>query len=434
MNSHKKYGVHRYANRHKISWPRAAPIILACLIAWGYAISALPAFAAEEAQNPFTKALTDGRAYVDLRYRFEHVDQDGLGNAAKASTLRARFGYVSGTAYNFSARAEFEVIEPIGNDSFNSTTNGKSTYPTVADPEQAEINQLYLRYSGMPKSSLTIGRQRLILDNARFIGNVGFRQNEQTFDSAVLSNTSIPDTALTYAYLWNVNRIFGDSSTSGDFRTNAHLLNAHYAGFKFVKPTAYTYLIDFTDTDKENNSTATFGLRLTGAKEIATNWKALYTGEYAHQTDYGGSNVDQNHTYYTVEAGLSRAKFFSDIGVTVKVGYEVLEGDGTRAFQTPLATLHAFNGWTDKFLSTPANGIEDRYASMGTQIASVKILGVYHDFNAERGGLDHGSEWGISLSRTFFGMLDLGIKYANYNADNTSTDTSKLWLTAGVKF
>ena len=45
--------------------------------------------------------------------------------------------------------------------------------------------------------------------------------------------------------------------------------------------------------------------------------------------------------------------------VTVKAAYESLEGNGARGFSTPLATLHAFQGWADVFLNTPADGVDD---------------------------------------------------------------------------
>ena len=35
------------------------------------------------------------------------------------------------------------------------------------------------------------------------------------------------------------------------------------------------------------------------------------------------------------------------------------------SFQTLLATLHKFQGWADKFLTTPPNGIRDLYGSAG---------------------------------------------------------------------
>ncbi len=85
--------------------------------------------------------------------------------------------------------------------------------------------------------------------------------------------------------------------------------------------------------------------------------------------------------------------------LTAKIGYEVLSGDGTDAFQTPLATGHAFNGITDKFLTTPDDGLEDIYVKAAYSFAKVPLVekislaAAYHDFEADRGGADYGSEW-----------------------------------------
>lgn len=167
-----------------------------CIAIAGFCLLVTPAMGEEAAPNPTLEALTGGTPYIDARDRFEYVDQDGFAKDAKASTARLRLGYVTGKADDFSARVEVEHIDPIGNDNFNSTTNGKPTRPVVADPGETEINQLYLRYQGVPATTLTFGRQRVILDNARFVGNVGFRQDEQTIDFAVIANTSLPDTTL----------------------------------------------------------------------------------------------------------------------------------------------------------------------------------------------------------------------------------------------
>ena len=70
---------------------------------------------------------------------------------------------------------------------YNSTTNGKTTYPAVADPETYEINRLQLTNTRIPMTTVTLGRQRIVLDDQRFVGNVGWRQNEQTFDRCVSS-------------------------------------------------------------------------------------------------------------------------------------------------------------------------------------------------------------------------------------------------------
>ena len=367
---------------------------------------------------------------VNLRYRYEFVDQDGLNRNAHANTLRARIGYTTGTFYGFSAKAEGEAIAPIGHEFFNSTTNGSSTFPTVADPEELEVNQLWLRYSNIPKTVITGGRQRIIFDNARFVGNVGWRQNEQTFDAAQINFKGVPDTKLTYVYLWKVNRIFGDDSLNGNFRMSSHLVNAAYNGFKkYGKLTAYAYLLDFTRRTQSANSTQTYGLRFKGDHKITDKAKLLYTLEGAHQRDFSDNTNNINQNYYTGELGIHFPKVFDKVSVTGKIGYEVLEGDGNRAFQTPLATLHAFNGWTDKFLSTPSDGIEDLYFALGLKLYGVNILGVYHDFDANNTSADYGNEWGINISRKFFKRFSAGVKYANYGAEDFATDTQKLWLT-----
>jgi len=413
------------------------PHLRRCLFAIGlYSAAGLagPAMAGGDAEESLVEAIADTKPYIDARYRFEHVDQDGFTKNANASTLRTRLGLQTGEFHGVSILAEAENIAHLGSARFNSTNNARTQYPTVADSRATEVNQLYGQYTGLANHTFRFGRQRVILDNARFVGNVGFRQNEQTYDSFAVINTSLPDTTAVYGYVWNVNRIFGDRSDVGNFGTSTHLLNASYGGFDLVTPTAFAYLIDLTDTGLGESSIATYGLRLSGKTEIADGFKALYTAEFAHQNDYASATIGKSLDYYTAEVGIAAAKLAGEFDVTVKLGYEVLEGDGTNGFQTPLATLHAFNGWADKFLATPSGGIEDAYVKLGVKAYGVNFLAAYHDFGAERGGLDHGSEWNLRIARKFYDHLTLAVKYANYDADNTSTDTEKIWLTAGVKF
>ncbi len=134
------------------------------------------------ASQSFTEALTSGTASGDIRYRYEFVDQDNSLNNARASTIRTRLGYRTGEYQGFEAFLEAENVTAVGNENYNSTINGNTKRSVVADPTETEINQAYLRYKGFENTSLTYGRQRIALDNHRFIGNVGWRQNEQTFD------------------------------------------------------------------------------------------------------------------------------------------------------------------------------------------------------------------------------------------------------------
>ena len=181
-------------------------------------------------------ALTGGKPSLYMRYRFESVDQEGFARRAEASTLRTQLGYLTGDFHGFGAFLQFEDVHVIGRERYNSTANGLTQYPVVVDPKGNEINQAYLSYKGIPGTTLKYGRQVIIYDNQRFVGNVGWRQNEQTFDAFTVQNTSLPSTTISYAHISNVNRIFGeDHPTQSDLGMNSDLLNVAYSGFKAGK-------------------------------------------------------------------------------------------------------------------------------------------------------------------------------------------------------
>ena len=278
--------------------------------------------------DSISNAFNSGRANLNVRARYEAVD-DSVNKDAKASTLRTRLGFTSGNYYDFKAHIDFEVINTGGD--FNSGVNGNTDFAKVIDPKGEELNQAWLSYAGLNGTDLKVGRQRLILDNARFVGNVGWRQNEQTFDALKVTNKSFDDIELTLAHISQVNTIKG-----GAVSTSHNLLNASYDKSPIGKITAYGYLLD------NDNSTAdsdTFGLRLKGNAD-----SFLYTTEFAQQTDGADSIADFSAAYLFAEVGykLNSTQLF--------LGYERLGSDnGLASFQTPLATKHAFNGWADIF-------------------------------------------------------------------------------------
>ena len=213
-----------------------------------------------------TDALTGGAVSLEVRYRYEFVDQDNPLDQAHASTVRTRLGYRTGDFQGFEVFAEAEDVTAVGNENYNSTINDTTDHSVVADPTETEVNQIYVRYKGLPDTTLTYGRQRFALDNHRFIGTVGWRQNEQTFDAFIGANESLPDTTITAGYLYNANRIFSDASPNGNFPMQSPILNVQYQGLAAGTLTAYGYLFDFTTADV--NSTQNFGLRFTGGTDV----------------------------------------------------------------------------------------------------------------------------------------------------------------------
>ncbi len=384
-----------------------------------------------------------GNFYGDLRYRYETVDQNGpapVTDDAHASTLRIRTGFKTGTYAGFQGLVEFDLVGNIGADDYNDSINGKTMFPLIADPETETLNQLWLSWNGFPGTTVKLGRQAINLDNQRFIGTVGWRQNDQTFDSVMIENKSIENLSLLYGYIGNVNRVFGPDHPLGDYDTRTHIAHATYSVQPWLNITGYGYWMDFRLAPA--SSSQTFGLRLNGERKIGENRTFIYEAEIARQDDYGNNTANYDAVYYHIAPGIRLG------GLTLAAGFESLEGNSVSAFQTPLATLHAFNGWADKFLVTPANGLRDSYGKISYKVSGVNpwadgtVLDVvYHDYRAENTGADYGTEWNMQAGRIFqtgntypFKEWSISVKYADYDAEGLFTDTQKIWLTLGTKF
>lgn len=392
----------------------------------------LPSLAADQPSNLFE----DGKPILDLRYRFEHVDQDNALRDGRANTLRARVGYQSGKWNGFSGLVEFDAVSHLDGDHFNDTRNGQARYSAIPDPKGSEVNQALIRYDA-EQGNVVAGRQRINLDNQRFVGGVAWRQNEQTYDAALLQFKPLKALVFTYAYIDQVNTVFGPDNGPYAAATNpanieghGHLLNLQYRTMPELVATAYQYRLGLDNISVAAGaplgtlSSTTTGLRLNG--DIGA---FGYSLEYARQKDYDHNPWKLDSHYLLAEAA------YKVKGVQLKAGFESLgagTGTGNRAFQTPLATKHIFNGWADVFLTTPADGLEDIYVGASAPLAGGTVQLWYHDFSSERGNLDFGNEFDVSYSHALFGMKGLNglLKYARYASDDRSrtVDTDKLWV------
>ena len=405
--------------------------------------------------DSLVESLIHGTPDLFLRYRYERVD-DGNPDLkrAQASTLRTAFGYQTGTFYGFSAYGQFEDVHAIGEDRYNDGgTNQVKDRAIVVDPEGSEINQAFLRLSAIPRTVITYGRQEITQRQAplhRFVGNVLFRQNFQSFDAFRLINLTLPQTTIDYAYVWNVNRIFGEDNplpNASDFPMRSHLINAQYGGLGFAKIEGYGYLLDFDAETAQHFSTTTLGLRLQGDYVLTPKTKINYAVEVANQRDYAGNPNRADVNYTAVELGLSHALGNVVESVALKLNVERLGGKGNaEAFQTPLGTNHAFQGFADRFLVTPSDGIRDSSASAGIKAFGAQFSTTYHVFHSDRGRYRYGSEWDVLAERVFAKNFLAGVKYADYRADgnleNVSRNTiseqafdlTKLWVYVQCKF
>jgi hypothetical protein len=393
------------------------------LLCSALACSALPLRAA----GPLADAFAHGQASVNLRLRYEGVEQTGLRDAA-ALTFRTRLGFTTAPLHGWSAMLEAENIIAADGDAYSQAglNSGGAGRAVVADPEITEINQAWLR-GVLGQTTFTLGRQRLVLDNARFVGDVGWRQNMQTFDALVVQDRPLDTTTLTYAYLDRINRVFGDHHPQGYWQSDSHLFNASYTGWSAGTLTGYAYLLDFKKAAAAQ-SCATYGASFAGATKLTDAFKLTYRAELANQSDYGSSPLNYSANYYDLETGVAgRAG-------ALALGRESLGSDHGVGFKTPLATLHAFNGWADLFLTTPAAGLRDTYVRATASLpAGISLLAFEHWYETATTGTRLGQEFNLQLSRKFGPQVTGLLKYADFRRDGPGLpNVQKIW--AQVEF
>ncbi|HEU6447378.1 MAG TPA: hypothetical protein VFV23_02935 [Verrucomicrobiae bacterium] len=397
-------------------------------------------------------AIAKGKFNLDVRLRYEQVDEEGvsaIGKNSYAPTMRTKFGYTTAPLYGFQGMLEGLNVTSFGNDAgYNAAgSNGHGDRPVVADPPLTRLDQAWLSWNYTNWFFIKAGEQRIVLDNQRFVGDVAWRQNIQTYEAVSLGSEPIKGLNLYYAYVWNVHRVFGDvaglPAANTDFDSHSHLFNISYSGWKYGEFVGYTYLLDLHNAAGDANSSATYGGYFAGNAPVAKNVALNYRAEFAYQTDYSGSPLRYDATYYNLEAGVnikpvSFGAGYEDLGSGANSG----AGGGRTSFRTPLATLHAFNGWDDVFLATPANGLCDLYGYVQVivPVAQVPIKFVFHKFDADHGDGDYGDEFDIVASKQFGKHWNALVKYAYYNGNDAAApsltvphvDIQKFW--AQVEF
>ncbi|MFI4936707.1 MAG: alginate export family protein [Caulobacterales bacterium] len=396
------------------------------------------------------RAVEQGRPILDLRTRYEDVNQAGLASAAPSLTPRLQLGWETASFHGFRALVEFAGDAHLDSGRYNvaipggASLNGRTQFPVINDPAFATLNRAQLSWTPSKLITLTVGRQRILIDDQRFVGNSGWRQDEQRFD-AVRADLSLGPLKGTYAYVWRVDRIFGGEL---DWASDSHLLDVSYQLVPQLKAEGFVYALDFRNTSPTAlanaalNSSLTTGARVTGAA-TAGPVKLTYDAAWARQHDYRGRTGRFALDYW-------QADFAATWGIaTLRGDYEQLDGNGARGFSTPIGTTHAFQGWADAFASTSGNkthvdGIRDVNATFILRpdwklkfFSHPEALVRYHDFNAELTGAYLASEWDAQAQAAITPQLTAAVKFARFQrATSVPVGTvaapasrTKLWFT-----
>lgn len=403
-------------------------------LAWGYLSDPNV-----EPKN-FYEAFFTGKIYFDNRFRIEWADTTGA-DSSTAVTNRTRLGYETKPFHGISGFIEMENVATPDRDGYfvPQTGDGSPSRTPIADPPGTEVNQAYGRFDvdSIGDSGIALdfkaGRQRTNLDDQRFVGAVGWRQFEQTLDAvSARTDFGVEDLTFYYAYVWRVQRVFGPDGPNWD--SDSHLINASYTVMPELKVTPFIYLLDFSG-DSPLDSVNTYGIRLAGEidrqDDVESDVYFGYEVTYAHQTDAGPNPIDFDADFFALEGRVAQ----DGLG-RLAVGYQFLgSDDGNFGFRFPLGTNHNFQGFADNFLTTPPEGLQDLYITVGTTLPyDIKPSVSFHQFWSDEGGQDLGYEFDFVVSKSITPNWSVLLKAAFFDGHNGEPDTTRLWLQTTIFF
>jgi len=252
------------------------------------------------------------------------------------------------------------------------TQTGTSVSASGLDIHQAYIDLKNIQDTGV---SLKLGRQEMVFDEHRLIGNIGWIQQAQTFDAArgsIALGDGVDFTAFfartvaidTHPTLKNTinNAATFESSFSGA------RLTYNLGGKDRITPYFY-YALNPSRTGAANAAGTTNTI-----PNVADNIK--YAGAYFLK-HIGGFRVriDGAYEFGNVNNATSINAYMATVavgtnldiasGANLTLWYDYLSGDDNpndltvHTFTTPYATNHAYYGHMDKFLNIPRQGLQD---------------------------------------------------------------------------
>lgn len=370
----------------------------------------------------------------DARLRFDHIDQDSFPDTSTALTLSARASAEWTPVDWLSGLIEIEGVGALIDD-FSDLPGPGLNKPLIPDPDHLDINRLQIQADLGQGSFITLGRQTLRIDDQRFLGMAPFRQNTRSYDAVRLSARTQSTHTFQAGYITKVNRPLGNRTPLGEFESDSWFANANVQT-PIGRVGLFHYALDLeTGPDANRNrtlSSQTSGIRFDG-RYHRSDLKFDFEASYAQQTDHADNPLSYSADYYLVDVKT----FIANLEASLR--YEVLGAGGAQAFQTPLASLHKFQGEADVFLSTPIDGIADTSLSLkynGGSFGPFKDITPtvrLHQFEADRGGATYGQEIDLAVQAKL-ADFKLKLALADYRADAFASDRQRVFASISKRF
>lgn len=377
-------------------------------------------------------AIKNGTPSLSLRLSYEYSSLDetpkpatGYRSPANGLNLQTRLGYRTGDFYHANTFVQFQNVSNLVEDFATGPTARRGTRrDVIPDPDGNRVHQAYVDFSGIPDTRLRLGRQEIMLNDARLIGQRAWRQNGQSFDGISLLNQSVPVFEFYSALLSDVNTPALDQVVdAGRELRQLILVNGTLKVAESHHVTGFSYWLDTEVRTPAARDSVTYGARLDGTcQEVVT-----YDITYATQDDYQDGEDHDGDLLHLYLGSTIKA-------VNVGVGYSRISGqDGAaatngRAFDTLFGNAHKWDGWADQFAATNGGGLpaglEEWYFHVSRQLAGTTITIRYHLFDTSHEDAQYDGEYGdeidLDITRKITDNLSVQIQMAFYNESDKS--------------
>ncbi len=395
--------------------------------------AALCAPCARGQEASLAEAIAGGRPILELRPRYNHIEESNKPLLTEGTTVRAIAGWRTAPWHDLRLTLEGIATGHLGEKKFNDVgaASASSPYPLLPDPEHSGVNQAFVDYDGFEATRVRVGRQVVRMDNQRFVSDNNFRQIPQLFDGVAITHAAFANAELYANYIWRQRNTSGNEAS-----LNLTLLHAAWNPAPGHALAAYAYLHDQAQngafTGFADNSNRIAGVRAEGAIAVGAqgplaSLEIPYVAEWALQRPYSGGDDRIRARYWRLGAGASGRAW------SLRYDYEVKgSNDGAYGLQTPLTDFYAFNGWTLHFFNTPRAGLRDRWATARLAWGPLVFYGEEHRFKSDFGALDYGRETDLGLTWLPLENLSIRLQNGRYRPGGSQPPqpkVTKTWVT-----
>jgi hypothetical protein len=390
-------------------------------------------FAQQAGDEPFgiAESLARGRFTLELRPRYNRIDESDKPERAEGGTVRVVAGYRSAPIAGLRLVLEGIHANHLGGEfNDNGADFATSPYPLLPDPRYTGVNQAYVEFGGIEALRVRAGRQVVRMDNQRWVSDNDFRQIPQLFDGASAAYTGLAGAELYAAYYGQVRNTSG--MTQGLRLT---LLHAAWNPLPDHALAAYGYFHDQPQngqfTGFANSSYRVIGVRASGTAARVKGIDIPYEVEYAQQRPYAGGDSRIDASYWRAGAG---GAYRTSV---LRYDYEVKGSNGGRfGVQMPLTDFYSFNGWTLHFFNTPRQGLRDGWITARHGIGGFTLYAEAHRFRSDYGSIDFGRELDAGVTYAWNESLVLRLQHARYDPGSGTPDPRirKTWLTLTYQY